>query len=126
MDDPKEKGMKNLIIYEYKNCSTCKNALKFLDQKGISYERRAIVDNPPTKNELKRMLKLVGGNIRKLFNTSGLVYKEMKLGEKLDSLSTEQALELLSQNGKLVKRPFVLTDEFGVVGFKTEEWKKIF
>lgn len=118
--------MSKVIVYEYQNCSTCKNALKFLDKQKITYERRAIVDQPPTKKELKQMLGHMDGNVRKLFNTSGLVYKEMKLGEKLDSLSVEQALELLAANGKLIKRPFVLGEKVGLVGFKEDEWKKLF
>lgn len=70
------------------------------------------------------MLSLVGDR-KKLFNTSGLVYKEMKLSEKLPALSDEQALQLLAKNGKLVKRPFVLGDSWGLVGFREEDWKKV-
>lgn len=116
--------MSKVIVYEYQNCSTCKNALKFLEKSGVEFEKRPIVERPPSKAELKRMLGFVGGNLRKLFNTSGLVYKEMKLGEKLESMTEAQALELLASNGKLVKRPFVLTDTAGLVGFKEDEWKK--
>jgi Spx/MgsR family transcriptional regulator len=112
-------------VYEYRNCSTCKNALKFLDQRGVEYDKRAIVDEPPSKAELRKMLGFLGGDVKKLFNTSGQVYRELKLSEKLPKLSLEQALDLLSSNGKLVKRPFLLTASGGAVGFKQEEWKKL-
>lgn len=114
-----------LKIYEYDKCSTCKQALKFLDARKIPYEKIPIVDRPPSIAELKKMLSHVG-DLRKLFNTSGQVYREMKLGEKLPSMKESEALKLLSSNGKLIKRPFALASDAGVVGFKEAEWKKIF
>jgi arsenate reductase len=116
--------MKKVRIYEYAKCSTCRNALKFLDSEGIPYEKVPIVDTPPTKPELRKMLAAQGGNIKKLFNTSGEVYREMKIGAKLASMTEDQALDLLATNGKLVKRPFVLAGDTGLVGFKEEDWKK--
>lgn len=123
-----------LKVYEYDKCSTCKKALKFLDAlnsdrndaRKVSYERIAIVEHPPTVTELKKMLGFVG-DIRKLFNTSGLVYRELKLGEKLPGMSEAQALKLLASNGKLIKRPFALASDHsrGLVGFKEAEWKKL-
>jgi arsenate reductase len=118
--------MKNVRIYEYSKCSTCRNALKFLDRHNVSYEKVPIVDTPPTKAELRKMLAALGGNVKKLFNTSGEVYREMKIGAKLDSMSESEALDLLATNGKLVKRPFVLFGDSGLVGFKEEDWKKVF
>ncbi|MFL5813963.1 MAG: arsenate reductase family protein [Bdellovibrionia bacterium] len=118
--------MKKIRVYEYANCSTCKKALKFLDQKKVSYERVAIVDQPPTVAELKEMLAHQKGEIKKLFNTSGQLYRELGVSEKLPSMSEAEALKLLSKHGKLVKRPFVLTGEQGLVGFKEDEWKKAF
>jgi arsenate reductase len=118
--------MKKIRVYEYANCSTCKKALKFLDQKKVSYERVAIVDQPPTVAELKEMLAHQKGEIKKLFNTSGQLYREFGVSEKLPSMSEAEALKLLSQHGKLVKRPFVLTGKQGLVGFKEDEWKKAF
>lgn len=115
--------MKKLKVYEYSGCSTCKKALKFLDAKKVSYEKVDITSVPPTPAELKTMLGHVK-ELRKLFNTSGLVYKEMKLSEKLPTMSEKDALALLAKNGRLVKRPFVLGSDFGLVGFKEEEWKK--
>lgn len=115
--------MPKLKVYQYDGCSTCKNALKFLDGKKIAYEKIPIVEKPPTRGELKEMLKYVGGNIKKLLNTSGQVYREMGLGEKLSGMTDAQVIDLLARNGKLVKRPFVLADGKGWVGFKEEEWK---
>jgi arsenate reductase (glutaredoxin) len=120
--------MGRLKIYEYEKCSTCRKALKFLDQKGVSYERIPIVEKPPSIGELRRMLEAQGGNLKKLFNTSGLQYRELKLGEKLPSMTEEQAIRLLSTNGKLVKRPFALEDPagkgFAAVGFDEKQWKR--
>lgn len=118
--------MKKIRVYEYANCSTCKKALKFLDQKKVSYERVPIVDQPPTLTELKAMLSHQNGDLKKLFNTSGQLYRELGVSEKLPEMSEAEALKLLSQHGKLVKRPFVLTNDGGLVGFKEDEWKKAF
>ena len=118
--------MAKLKVYEYANCSTCKNALKFLEKKKIEFVAIPIVEKPPTVSELKRMLAYYDGKVGKLFNTSGVQYREQKLGEKLPKMSEAEALKLLSTNGKLVKRPFALSEEAGRVGFKEEEWKKAF
>ena len=118
-----------LKIYEYAKCSTCVKALKFLDAKKVKYDKLAIVDKAPSQKELKEMLtalKKNGGSIRNLFNTSGVMYKEMKLSEKLPSMSETEAIKLLSENGKLVKRPFLIGDDTYLVGFKEDEWKKTF
>ncbi len=112
--------MKKWKVYEYGGCSTCKKALKFLDARKVPYEKLDITTTAPSLAELKIMLGHVG-ELRKLFNTSGLVYKEMKLSEKLPAMSEKEALSLLAGNGRLVKRPFVLGDGFGMVGFKEEE-----
>jgi arsenate reductase len=116
--------MKKVRIYEYAKCSTCRNALKFLDNHKVLYEKVPIVETPPTKAELRKMLAAAGGNIKKLFNTSGELYREMKIGARLDSMSVEEAIDLLAANGKLIKRPFVLSGETGLVGFKEDEWTK--
>ena len=117
--------MKKIKVFEYQQCSTCKKAIQFLNKKGIEFERVSIVDHPPSVNELEQMLKYLGGDIKRLFNTSGVVYREMGLSEKLGHFSRIEALELLSKNGKLVKRPFALSsDKKGVVGFKEKEWEE--
>jgi arsenate reductase (glutaredoxin) len=116
-------------IYEFKNCDTCRKALKYLDGKKVSYDKIAIVDQPPSLAELKKMLGYIkedGGSFKNLFNTSGVQYRELNISEKIKTGMTEvEALQLLSINGKLIKRPFLLTNNTGVVGFKQEIWKKI-
>ena len=113
-------------VYHYAKCSTCRDALKFLESREARYTPIEIDKTPPSKSELKRMIKYYDGNLRRLFNTSGLVYKALGLKEKLSTLSQDQALELLSSHGKLVKRPFVLGDDFGLVGFVKDEWTERF
>ena len=114
-----------LKVYEYKGCGTCRKALKWLEAKGVQYEKIPIRERPPSKTELKRMLKIYEGNLRRLFNTSGGDYKELNLKDKLPTLSDTQAISLLAGNGNLIKRPFVLINKSGVIGFKEEEWKKL-
>ena len=111
-----------LKIYEYKGCGTCRKALKWLEAKGIQYDKIPIREKPPSKSELKRMLKLYEGNLRRIFNTSGGDDKELNPKDKLPSLSDTQAIDLLAGNGNLIKRPFVLTKKGGVIGFNEEEW----
>ncbi|HRK02886.1 MAG TPA: Spx/MgsR family RNA polymerase-binding regulatory protein [Oligoflexia bacterium] len=116
---------KALLVYQYPKCSTCKNALKYLEKKKRAAEIRHIVETPPTRAELKKMLEHLDGNLRKMFNTSGLLYKELGLAKKLEKLSENEALDLLSKHGMLVKRPFVLSENRGWVGFKEKDWDQI-
>ncbi len=113
-------------FYEYKSCSTCQKAAKFLDHEKITAERIPIVDQPPTIKELRRMVGHIqarGGSFKNLFNTSGVLYREMKVSEKLkDGLTEDEALQLLAKNGKLIKRPFLLTESDGAVGFDPKLW----
>ena len=111
-----------LRVYEYKGCGTCRKALKWLESMGVQYEIIPIREQPPSKAELKQMLKIYEGNLRRLFNTSGGDYKELNLKDKLPALSEAQAINLLAGNGNLIKRPFVLMKNGGAVGFKEEEW----
>lgn len=108
-------------IYTYAGCSTCKKALKWLDAHGISYENLPIRERPPTQKELKTMLGYLGGDRQRLFNTSGQDYRALGLKDTLPSMSDAEAMKILAGNGNLVKRPFLLGDGFGLVGFK-EEW----
>lgn len=111
-------------IYEYKNCDTCRKALKYLDARGIAYEKIPIRERPPAPAELKRMLGYVGGDLKKLFNISGGDYKALGLKDKLSQMTEQEALALLASNGNLVKRPFVLSKNSGWVGFKEEVWER--
>jgi arsenate reductase len=116
-------------VYEYKACSTCVKALRYLDSKKIAYTAISIVEQPPTLSELRLMLgyiKRADGTFKNLFNTSGVQYRELKISDKIKSGMTEdEALKLLSKNGKLIKRPFFLTKNSGAVGFKEDVWKKL-
>ena len=114
--------MKSLKIYEYKNCGTCRKALKYLEERGVAFERIPIRETPPTKAELKAMLKSYKGERKRLFNTSGGDYKSMNMKDRLPDLTDEEAIALLSENGNLIKRPFVLSGDQGVIGFKVDEW----
>lgn len=114
-----------LRLYSYEKCGTCRNALKFLDAHGLKAEVLPIREQPPTKAELKRMLVLMGGELRRLFNNSGLDYKALGMKDRLARISEAEAIDLLSKNGSLVKRPFLLTTNGGTVGFNEEVWKKL-
>lgn len=113
-------------FYEYSKCSTCREAAVFLEKRGISFQRIAIRETPPTVTELKTMLKQYQGQIRKLLNTSGMDYKAMGLKDKIDSMTVDQVFQLLQKNGNLVKRPFLIGKGKAMVGFKKEEWEAIF
>ena len=113
-----------LRVYTYKNCGTCRNAVKFLNARGVEFTEVPIRDQPPTIRELQRMLAHYDGEFRKLFNTSGQDYQQMNLKERLPKLSTAEAVALLAKNGNLVKRPFLLTEKTGLVGFKESDWKE--
>lgn len=112
------------VVYLYEKCSTCKDAQSFLEKNQIPFIRREIVETPPNLNDLRRMLEFMQGDLKKLFNTSGMFYREMQLNEKLKTMSIEEALELLSNHGMLVKRPFFLGDKVGLLGFKVDSWTK--
>ena len=115
-----------LKVYTYAKCSTCRKATKWLEAQGISFDEHPIRDTPPTKAELRAMHKATGGEIRKLFNTSGLAYRAMGLKSKLPDMSQAEALDLLATNGNLVKRPFALDKESGqgAVGFDESIWNQ--
>ena len=116
--------MKKLFI-QYPKCTTCKKALKYLKDHGIEIEERHIVENNPTAEELKEWLDKSGLPIKKFFNTSGVLYKEMQLKDKVGQMTEEEALALLSTNGMLVKRPLLITEDQVLVGFKEAEYEKL-
>lgn len=107
---------------EYPKCSTCKRAKKWLDDNNISYNDRNIVTNNPTASELNKWINISNMEIKKFFNTSGLLYKELNLKNKLDSMSDEEKINLLATNGMLVKRPIIIKDNIILVGFKEDKW----
>ena len=113
------------VLYAYKNCDSCRKAIKWLKQNEISHETKAIRETPPSVAELQTALDSQNGELRKLFNTSGTDYRELGLKDKLPGMTSDEALTLLSQNGNLVKRPLFLGD-FVLVGFNEAVWKNAF
>ena len=108
----------------YLRCTTCQTAQKWLDENQIQYELRHIKEQNPTKEELRQWAALSGVPLRKLFNTSGLLYKELGLNDKLPTMTDEQMLDLLASDGMLVKRPLLVSDDFTLIGFKEPEWEE--
>ena len=106
----------------YPKCSTCQKAKKWLDENKIEYTERHIVDDKPTYDELKKWYERSGLPLKRFFNTSGMLYKEMKLKDKLPEMSEDEQLQLLATNGMLVKRPLVVAEGFVLPGFKEKEW----
>jgi len=111
-------------IYIYKKCSTCQAALAFLKERKVSFSLKEITETPPTLAELRQMLSFSQENLKKLFNTSGMLYKELHMSEKLKTMPVDQALALLNQHGMLVKRPFLISQDFGFTGFNALKWAK--
>lgn len=109
----------------YPKCSTCRKAKKWLIENGIEFDERHIVDNKPTADELKLWIEKSGLSIKKFFNTSGVLYKEMGLKDKLPNMSYDEQIELLASDGKMVKRPVVIADDKVIVGFKEADWENI-
>lgn len=115
----------NILFLQYPKCSTCQKAKKYLTQHNLSFEDRHIVENNPTKEELTTWWKLSGLPLKKFFNTSGNVYKEMKLKDKLVTMSEDEQLTLLASNGMLVKRPILIKGDTVIVGFKEENYQTL-
>ncbi|MCM1327428.1 MAG: arsenate reductase family protein [Bacteroidales bacterium] len=111
-----------MLFIEYPKCSTCRKAKKWLDMHHVIYQERHIMEEKPSYNELKQWYGKSGLPLKKFFNTSGMLYKEMRLKDKLDSMSVEEQLQLLSTNGMLVKRPLIVSDDIVLLGFKEAEW----
>ena len=113
-----------MLVLVYRKCSTCIKALKWLEANNIKFEERPIVEQNPTYEELKEWYKKSGLPLKKFFDTSGLVYKDLGLKDKLPAMSEDEKLQLLATNGKLVKRPLVVGDDFVLTGFKEKEWEE--
>ena len=111
-----------MLFLEYPKCSTCQKAKKWLEEHKIEYTDRHIVENNPTYGELKEWYEKSGLPLKKFFNTSGMLYKEMQLKDKLQAMSEEEQLKLLATNGMLVKRPLIVDGEKVLTGFREAEW----
>jgi len=114
-----------ILVLEYPKCSTCKKALKWLEENEVSFTERHIVEENPSEQELTEWYHKSGLPLKKFFNTSGNLYKEMNLKDKLPQMSEEEQLRLLATNGMLVKRPLVVGEDFVLTGFKEAEWEQL-
>ena len=114
-----------MLYVNYPKCGTCQKARKFLEEKGIAFEDRNIKEQNPTAEELKVWIEKSGLPIKKFFNTSGMLYRQMELKDKLPNMSEQEMIELLATDGMLVKRPILVADDRVLVGFKQAEWEKI-
>ena len=114
-----------MLFVCYPKCTTCQKAKKWLTEKGISFEERDIKTENPTKEELEAWYKKSGLPLKRFFNTSGILYKEMKLKDSLPEMTEDEQLTLLSTDGMLVKRPILISDEQVLVGFKEKEWETL-
>lgn len=114
----------NTTVLCYDRCSTCKKALKWLEEQGVDYTKRPIKEENPGKEELREWYEKSGLPLKRFFNTSGNLYKELKLKDRLPDMSEEEQLALLATDGMLVKRPLLVSDEVVCPGFKESEWMK--
>ena len=110
-------------VYSYSKCGTCRNAIKDLEEKKIKFEVIDITENPPSKKVLKSAVKAKG--LQKLFNTSGVQYRELKIKDKLKSMTEAQAIDLLASNGRLIKRPIAVDKDKITIGFNADEYKQV-
>ena len=115
----------SVLFLEYPKCTTCKKAKAWLEGNSVAFDDRHIVENNPTAEELKTWWQMSGLPLKKFFNTSGLLYKELKLKDKLPEMTEDEMIELLSTNGMLVKRPLIIGEDFVLVGFKEAEWDRL-
>lgn len=114
-----------MLFVCYPKCSTCMKAKKWLEEKGLKYEIRDIKAENPTSDELRDWWKRSGLPLKRFFNTSGVLYKEMRLKDKLPEMSEEEQIHLLASDGMLVKRPILIRNENVLVGFRRQEWEEI-
>lgn len=112
-----------MLFLQYPKCTTCRRAKKFLDENNITYVDRHIVEENPTIEELKEWIKKSNMPINKFFNTSGVLYRELGMKDKVKTLPEDELLEILASNGMLVKRPLLILEDSVLIGFKEEEWK---
>ncbi|MBQ2832242.1 arsenate reductase family protein [Methanobrevibacter sp.] len=113
-----------MLFVQYPKCSTCRKAKNWLDEHDIEYESRHIVEDNPNAGEIEAWYKKSDLPLKRFFNTSGKIYRENKLKDKLPDMSEEEQFEILATDGMLVKRPIVVGDDFVLVGFKVKEWEE--
>ena len=113
-----------MLFVNYPKCSTCRKAKNWLDEHGIEYESRHIIDDNPAAEELREWWETSNLPLKRFFNTSGMKYRELKLKDKLPDMSEDEQLDLLATDGMLVKRPILVGDDVVLVGFKIKEWEE--
>lgn len=113
-----------MLFVNYPKCSTCRKAKNWLDEHGIEYESRHIIEDNPTSEDLRKWWEISGLPLKRFFNTSGMKYRELKLKDKLPDMSEDEQLDLLATDGMLVKRPVLVNDDVVLVGFKVKEWEE--
>lgn len=116
--------MKTLVLC-YEKCSTCKKALKWLEKQGVEYTERPIKEENPSKEELREWYQKSGLPLKRFFNTSGMLYRELKLKDRLPDMPEEEQLDLLASDGMLVKRPLLVSEKVICPGFREAEWQKV-
>ena len=114
-----------MMLFEYPRCSTCQKAKKYLESKNFNFGVRNIVIDKLNINELDRLIQKSGKDINKFFNTSGLKYRELKLKDRIQTMSYEEKLQILSTDGMLVKRPLLELGDKVLIGFKEKEWNNV-
>ena len=114
-----------MLFICYEKCSTCRKAQKWLEEKGVAYTLRSIKEEHPTVDELRAWQAMSGLPMRRFFNTSGMLYREMRLKDQLPGMTDEEMLQLLATDGMLVKRPLLIGESFVKVGFREQEWEDV-
>lgn len=115
-----------MLFLEYPKCSTCRKAKQWLEEREVEFTDRNIREENPTRKELEQWVRRSGLPLKRFFNTSGLLYKELHLKERLAQMTEEEQLDLLASDGMLVRRPLLITEDWILVGFRKEEWEKAF
>lgn len=118
-------GERKMLFIEYPKCTTCKKAKKWLDDHNIEYTDRHIKDQNPSYDELKKWKEESGLSIKRFFNTSGMLYREMQLKDRLPEMTEEEMLRLLATDGMLVKRPIIVCNDKVLTGFREKEWEEL-
>lgn len=116
----------SVLFLNYPKCTTCIKARKWLEENNIEFISRHIVEDNPNFEELKKFIELSGLPVKKFFNTSGILYREMQLKDKLATMNDEDMIKLLATNGMLVKRPLIVTEKGVLIGFKADKWTEFF
>lgn len=114
-----------MLFVNYPKCSTCQKARKFLEERSVSFENRNIKEQNPSADELRAWITKSGLSVKRFFNTSGMLYRQMELKDKLPNMSDQEMIDLLATDGMLVKRPILVTEDTVLIGFRQAEWEEL-